>query len=96
MRKTVRYRWLWPALLMLPLILSAADAGKATSGGYVMRKQVIAAGAEASGGGFRVVGTATQPAAGLSTAAGLRLTAGFHGPAAGAPVVDQMFKNGFE
>ncbi|MFO1496557.1 MAG: hypothetical protein U1F26_18085 [Lysobacterales bacterium] len=96
MRKTVRYRWLWPALLMLPLILSAAEAGKATSGSYTLRKQVIAAGAEASGGGYRVVGTAAQPAAGLSTAAALRLTAGFHGRAVQAPVVDQMFRNGFE
>ena len=84
------------ALGLLPLALAATDAGKATSGVYAMRKQVIAAGAEASGGGFRVVGTAAQPAAGVSTAAGLRLTAGFHGPGAGAPVVDQMFKNGFE
>lgn len=83
-------------LALLPLALPAAESSKATTGGYALRKQVIAAGAEASGGGFRVVGTAAQPVAGVSTASGLRLTGGFHGPAAQVPVVDQMFKNGFE
>jgi hypothetical protein len=65
-----------PLLLLLPAIAFAQPAG----GPYVMRRQVVAAGAVATGGNYRLTGTAQQPVAAASSFGAYRLTGGFHGP----------------
>jgi hypothetical protein len=79
--------------LLLILLLPAMALAQSTGGSYVMRKQVIAAGARAQGGVYAMTGTAQQPIAFVQAAGPYRLTGGFHGP---GESTDRMFCDGFE
>lgn len=79
--------------LLVILLLPAMAFAQSTGGPYVMRKQVIASGAEAQGGVYAITGTVHQPTASVQAAGPYRLTGGFHGRNATA---DRVFCDGFE
>jgi hypothetical protein len=82
----------WWLLAIVPGIVLAQASG----GAYVVRKQVIAAGAVATGGSYRLVGTAGQVAAGQQGGSTYRVSGGFHF-ARGAGTSDiRLFCDGFE
>ena len=80
------------------LALSAGSVGAQSGGTFeITRSTVDAGGGQSSGGDFELVGTIAQPDADPAIASGgtFTLRGGFH-VAAGPPLGDAVFKDGFE
>ncbi len=82
----------WLALAIVPSLSLAQSAG----GTYRIRKQVIAAGVEATGGTYRLVGTVGQAIASTQTGGAYRVQGGFHAALGAGGTVDRFFCDGFE
>lgn len=96
---TLQRTLLTPVLVAAFALAQAAPPTQAppSGGSYVLNKQVIAAGGNRStGGGYQLVGTLGQNAAGRANAGGYQLQIGFHGAASNAPLPDSIFRNSFE
>ena len=102
-RHKTRARHALPALLLIIAATTASAAAMAempSGGTFVMRKQVVANGGNASngngaGGNYHLVATVAQGAVGPVTGGGYTLQQGFH--AATAPALpDALFNNSFE
>jgi len=85
------------------IMLSVASAfvpqvGAQSSGGpYRVNSSVIASGgASLSGGTFQLKGTLGQSATATLSATSYRFYGGFWAPAAGGPMPDSIFANGFD
>jgi hypothetical protein len=88
-------RWhpvVWLVLAIVPGIVLAQSTG----GAYRIRKQVIAAGVEASGGTYRLVGTVGQAVAGPQGGGSYRVSGGFHFAQGAGTSGSTLFCDGFE
>lgn len=89
---TWRHAAMWLALAIVPSLALAQSAG----GSYRIRKQVIAAGVETTGGTYRLVGTVGQAFASAQVGGTYRVNGGFHfAPGAGGDP-DLFYCDGFE
>ena len=85
--------------LTLFLLLPALSLAQTppSGGPYVLPKQVIATGGtRASGGALELTGTAGQSATTLISGGSYAIQGGFYQAGGSPPVVDAIFKNGFE
>ena len=82
-------------IALLPIL---AQAQTPPSGGpYVLPKQVLATGGtRATGGALELTGTAGQSATTAMSGGSYVIQGGFYQASGTAPVVDAIFKNGFE